>query len=24
LNSQIKEEQNYKMGNWYSNTIGEA
>jgi hypothetical protein len=24
LNSQIKEEQNYKMSNWYSNTIGEA
>jgi hypothetical protein len=24
LNSQIKEEQNYKMNNWYSNTIGEA
>ena len=24
LNSQIKEEQNYKMSNWHGNTIGEA
>jgi hypothetical protein len=24
LHSQSKEEQNYKMSNWYSNTIGEA
>ena len=24
LNSQIKEEQNYKMSKWHGNTIGEA
>ena len=24
LNSQIKEEQKYKMSNWHGNTIGEA
>lgn len=24
LHSQSKEEQNYKMNNWYGNTIGEA